>query len=345
MKSRAKREGGMDAERQRITIVGTGCIGASIGMGLRQSADASHLEIVGHDKDPRRARQARELGALDRATFNLDLALDRAQLVILAVPLAALHETLRDVGRLLNPGRDVVVTDTAHVKAPVWQWVKEALPPKAHYVGGDPFLAPGEEIRERPSGLEDASPELFRQAVYAIVARPETHPGAVRTVANLARVLGAQPLLMDPVEHDAVRSIASTVPSLVASALCLATMEAPGWQEVRRAADRGFATSTAAVTDDVASTRMAALLGREAAIRGLDAVIERLSEMRDALERGDAEALECWLSAAAEGRARWMVEALSRSWDMGGQAIEQDSLFERTLQVFIGKPFGGRRRT
>lgn len=334
----------MATEHQRITIVGTGCIGASMGMALRQSADASHLEIVGHDKDVQRARQAEKRGAVDRAILNLDLALDRAQLVIVAVPLAALHETLRDIGRLLDPDRDIVVTDTAHLKAPVWEWVRETLPPRAHYVGGDPFLAPDEEGGEPLSGLDDASPELFHQAVYAIVARPEMHPGAVRTVANLARVLGAQPLLMDPVEHDAVRLIASTVPALVASALCLATMEAPGWQEVRRAADRGFATSTAAATGDVVSTRMAALLGREAVVRGLDAVIARLSEMRDAIDQGDAEALERVLIAAAEGRARWMVEALSRSWDMGGQAIEQESLFERTLQILIGKQFGGRRR-
>ena len=76
----------MSSTTQRIAIIGTGCIGTSIGLALRQSADADHLEIVGHDRNPGVARQAKKLGAFDRVDFNLDIALNGAKLVILAVP-------------------------------------------------------------------------------------------------------------------------------------------------------------------------------------------------------------------------------------------------------------------
>ena len=82
----------MTASPQRMTIVGTGCVGASMGLAIRQSADADHLEVVGHDRDHGLARRARSLGAFDNVALNLDIALRGAKLVILAVPLAALRE-------------------------------------------------------------------------------------------------------------------------------------------------------------------------------------------------------------------------------------------------------------
>ncbi len=52
----------MDSNRQRITIIGTGCIGASIGLALHQSRDADHLEIVGHDREHGHARMGQKIG-------------------------------------------------------------------------------------------------------------------------------------------------------------------------------------------------------------------------------------------------------------------------------------------
>lgn len=328
--------------RQKVTVLGTGCVGASIGLALRQSRDADHLTIVGHDRDPGIARRAQALGAFDDVLLNLDLALQDSQLIVVAVPLAALRETLQDVGRLLDPNTGAVITDTGPLKRPVLTWAEAMLPAGVHYVGGDPFLAPGTGGWEPLRGLSDASGELFRDAVYAVTMRADDHPSAVRTVSNLALVLGATPLLMDPDEHDAVRLVGSTVPALVAAALFEATAEMPGWEEVRRAAGRTFATATAGASGDVASTRMAALLGRETVLRGLDAVMDRLGEMRAKLTEGDSEALEAELTSALEGRARWMLESQARSWQLGQQTPEQGSLFERTLQVLLGEGVVGR---
>lgn len=328
--------------RDRVTIIGTGCIGASIGMALRQSKDADHLEIVGHDRDAGLARQAQQMGAFTTTAINLSLALDGAQLVVLAVPLAELRETLQDVGRLLDPNVNVVVTDTAPLKQPALAWAEAALPASAHYVGGDPFLAPGVGGWEPLHGVADARPSLFHDAVYAIIARAEDHPSAVRTVANLALVLGATPLFMDPAEHDAVRLISTTVPALSAAALVRATVDAPGWEEVRRAAGRAFATATAGTPGDLASARMAALLGRDTVLRGLDALTAQLGALRQMVADGDASGLEAMLSSAAKERAHWMEQSRSRSWQFERPSIEQDSLFGRTLRTMLGSGIAGR---
>lgn len=329
---------------QRITVIGTGCIGTSIGLALRRSADADHLEIVGHDRNPGVARQAQKLGAFDRVDFNLDIALNGAKLVILAVPLASMREVLADVGKLLSPNAGVVVTDTAPLKAPVIAWAEELLPPGNHFVGADPFLAPGAGGWQNLTGPADACADLFDHALYAITARPEGHPSAARAVANLAHVLGAEPLYIDPVEHDAARVIANAVPGTVATALFQATAETPGWGEVRKAAARPFATATAAASGDAVSRRMLALLGRDTLLRGIDAVQDRLSALRTMVEQGDAEALENAFANTAQARTYWIVESQERIWDIERGPIQGDSLFQRTMHALLGEAITGKRK-
>ncbi|MBN2003635.1 MAG: prephenate dehydrogenase [Anaerolineae bacterium] len=325
-------------DKQRITIIGAGCIGASIGIALRKSADAGHLEVVGHDRDLGTARNAQKLGAFDRTEFNLHLALAGAKLVILAVPLSALREVLADVGRLLDANAGVVVSDTAPLKAPVLQWADELLPPGNHFVGADPFLAPGVGGWEPLSTEGDARADLFARAVYAITARAEDHPSAVRAVTNLALVLGAEPLFMNPAEHDAARLIGDAVPGIVAAALFQATVEAPGWGEVRKAAGRAFATATSGAADmEPISQRMMALLGQETLLRGLDAFQERLSALRGLIAEGNAEALEQTLGNVSKARAYWMAESRERIWDIEQGSTHQDGLFRRTMQALVGE--------
>ncbi len=332
-------------DKQRITIIGAGCIGASIGMALRKSPDADHLDVVGHDRDLATARHAQKLGAFDRVEFNLHLALSDAKLVILAVPLSALREVFGDVGRLLDANAGVVISDTAPLKVPVLQWADELLPPGNHFVGADPFLAPGMGGWEPLSTEGDARDDLFARATYVITARAAGHPSAVRAVTNLALVLGAEPLFMDPAEHDAARVMGDAVPALIATALFQATAGAPGWAEVRKAAGRAFATATAGAADtDSASQRMVALLGRETLLRGLDAFQERLSALRAVIAEGNAETLEQTLGNVAQARAYWMAESRERVWDIEQGSTNQDGLFRRTMQTLFGEGVTGKPR-
>ncbi|MCJ7550946.1 MAG: prephenate dehydrogenase/arogenate dehydrogenase family protein [Anaerolineae bacterium] len=327
----------MPSSRQRITVIGTGCFGASIGLAIRRSKDAEHLEVVGHDREHGIARQAKKLGAFDDVHFNLDLALRGAQLVVLAVPLAALREVLQDVGRLLEPNSGAVVTDIGNTKVPAIAWAAEALPEGVHYVGGDVFLAPESNGWEPLQGLSSASEDLFQDAVYAIMPQDDDHPSAVRTVNNLALTLGAAPLYMDPVEHDAVRAMASTLPALLSTVFFHAISETPGWPEVRRAAGREFASATAGASGDAPSLRMAALLGRETVLAGLDEVLVQLRSLRDMVAERDGEGLDTRLSGAVAGRARWMLATQTRAWQMTAETVEQGGLFQRTLHAMFGE--------
>lgn len=326
----------MTTKQQRITIIGTGCIGTSIGLALRNSRDAQRLELVGHDKEPGAVRRAEKTGALDRVEFNLDLALRGARLVILAVPLAEMREVLSDLGRLLEPDSGVVVTDTTHLKVPVLQWAGELLPRGAHFIGGDPLLAPAETGWGKAEGTESASAELFHRALYAITARPEDHPGAVKAVTNLARVLGAEPFFMDPAEHDAARILSDALPDFLATALLWAAVTTPGWDEVRKTANHSFSMATAAAAGLPPSRRMLALLGKETLLRGLDGVMERLAALRAALEQGDADTLDEAFKQVDEARYQWLVASRDRAWEAEPGAPDPADVFQRSLQALIG---------
>jgi prephenate dehydrogenase len=324
----------MADQRQRITIIGTGCIGASMGLALRQSEDADLFEVIGHDREYAIAQAGERRGAFHSAKLNLDMALRDAKLIILAVPLAEMESTLADIGRLLPPDTGAIVTDTALLKAPVLAWAQDLLPPGAHFIGGDPFLAP--DVEAGPAllrGHEQARADLFADAVYTITARPDDAPHAVETITNLALLLDAEPRFMAPAEHDAVRALANALPDLLGAALLRSVVAAPGWQETAKAIGHSFAHVTAAVAEEAASRQMMAHLSRGPLLRGIDALQAELSELRRHIEAGDSEALAAAYAEAAEARARWITRERAER----DASSEPPGLFQRLGRTFLGE--------
>jgi prephenate dehydrogenase len=93
---------------QQVAVLGLGLIGASIGLGLRRWASAQKggpaLRVVGYDHDLNRQRQAGGLKAVDVEARDLPSAVREADLVVLAVPVGAIEEVMRDISRHLKAG-------------------------------------------------------------------------------------------------------------------------------------------------------------------------------------------------------------------------------------------------
>jgi prephenate dehydrogenase len=249
-----------------------------------------------------------------------------------------MHEVLSDLGRLLESDSGVIVTDTAPLKAPVLAWADELLPAGVHFIGGDPILVPSEEGGYPPSSVADARPDLLERATYAITVRPTDAPEAIESVTNLAGLVGATPLYMDPVEHDGVRQLTRTLPDLAATALLRATSAHPGWSEMRKVASHRYATATAAIEGDLESRRLMAELGETALLSGLDNLIEELRALREAIAAGQVEDLGQRLQEAGKMRDRWLLQALSRNWEgESAPSPEMPSVAQRTLESLFGR--------
>ncbi len=295
----------------QVTIIGLGQIGSSIGMSLGEHKEKFHR--IGHDLDLRIARQAEKSGAVDKVAINLPSSVQNSDIVLLCLPIDQVRETLELISPELR--EDVVVMDTAPVKEVVAAWAGELLPEKRHYVGLTPVINPA-YLHELESGLEAAHADLFRKGMIAIVSPPKTPSEAIKLAADLTRLLGAEPLFVDPLEVDGLMASTHIVPQLLSAALLNATIDQPGWREARKVAGRAYAevTSPSSQLSEPKTLSRSALLNRENVLRSMDAVIAALQSLRGDLESEDEQALLLRLDRARDGRDLWWKQRQAADW-------------------------------
>ncbi len=298
----------------QITIIGLGQIGASIGLALGEHKDLVYR--VGHDKDARIAREAEKLGALDKVITNLPRSVEQADLVILALPVDQIHETLEIIAPDLK--ESAVVMDTAPVKESIAGWAKELLPDGRYYVGLTPVINPA-YLQQHDTGLESAHPDLFKDGLIAIVVPPGSASEAVKLAADLTRLLGSTPLFADPVEVDSFMSATHILPQLMAAALLNITVDQPGWREGRKMAGRAYAEVTGPIVQmgEHEALTSAALLAGDNILRVTDNLISALESLRNDIQKRDVEALSARLERARQGRQVWWQERVVAKWEEG----------------------------
>lgn len=300
----------MSTSRPKITIVGMGLIGSSIGMALRQAEVAD--TIIGHDRERSVSEQAKRQGAVDRAHWNLISACDGSDLVIIAEPLGYIEETLEALGPELRPG--CVVMDTASLKGPVMAWADKHLPERIHFVGSDPILG---TIIQGPGGTESARADLFQRGLFCLVPSPTAGADAVKLVTDLVTILGAKPLFPDVAEHDGLLAAVEHLPVLLSLGLLDTVIHQPAWRELRKVAGPTFDTSTKLVADGAATNSDLFILNKDNILRWIDVLSASLASIRELVDQEDAEALSGRFAAALEERQRWLADRTEGEWYEG----------------------------
>lgn len=286
----------------RVTIIGMGLIGTSLGMALRSADDKESglhgCVITGYDAQSRATTDARGRLAIDREARTLEEALHEAQLIILAVPAQALHDLFVEIAPLVPYGS--VVTDVASTKAQVLEWARELLPRTVDFVGGHPMAG-----KER-SGAKAADPALFKGAIYCLTPLAQTRQSAIELVDEMVRQVGAKTYYIDPTEHDHYVAGVSHLPFLLSTVLIEATSRSPAWREMTPLAATGFRDISRLASGDVEMHRDICLTNSTAMIRWIDDTIRILFETRDALESSNSDALEALFRHAREMREEWL---------------------------------------
>jgi prephenate dehydrogenase len=298
--------------KPRITIVGLGLVGASIGLALRQAEVAS--AVVGHDKDSGVNTRAKKLGAVDQTNWRLIPACENADLVILATPLGGIEPTLSAIASDLREG--CVVVDTASLKRPVVDWADEILPDGVHFVGGDPIIR---GPVEGEGGIESASADLFRNGLFCLTPSIKADPGAVKLVVDLVTILGAEPLFLDPLEHDGLLAAVDHLPSLLALAQMGAVTGQPAWRELRKVAGPSFENATRPMVADPADQSDLCIENRENIVRWIDLFTSSLASLRSSLVESDSEALAQRFAEALKERDEWSQLRAKGQWAEGAQ--------------------------
>lgn len=248
---------------KRVTIVGLGLIGGSIGLALRRAgavrvAAIDHADVVAQD---RAALAADELFALDD---GLPLGpLRDADLVVLAGPA---HAIIAALPAAVSEAR--VVTDTGSTKRRIMDAVT-GLERRGRFVPGHPMAGAA------TGGLASARPGLFEGQSW-LLCPEQSDADATATVRELIAVLGARPQEIGVDEHDRAVAVTSHVPQLFASALRVlaevrgaSEVAGPAFQDMTRVAG-----GPEAIWRDIFSTNREQVA---AAIRDLIATLEAVA--------------------------------------------------------------------
>lgn len=311
--------------KSRITIVGLGLVGGSIGLALKRAK--IEMEIVGHDRDSGVAGRAQKRGAVDKTDWNLIGACAGAGLVVLALPLDQIKPTLDALRTYLEPG--VIVTDTATTKVPVMEWAK-ALPPNVHFIGGDPIPSPRGPVRGH--GIEAADADLFKDATYCLVSSATAASSAIQTLTNFTAVLGAKPYFIDAAEHDGLVAGVGHVPALLETALAAVTMRSPGWRELGQVAGANYREATARLPQKAATGRAEFLANRDYLLQWIDRVVKVLRDLRGMLEREDGDGLEKLIESLNSEREKWQSARPEES----GPAVDWQEAQSSLSRLLLG---------
>jgi prephenate dehydrogenase len=268
---------------ERVAVLGLGLLGGSVALAVRSRGVAARVAGATRRREVREAALRR--GAVDEAGGFGDAA-DGADLVVLATPVFAMADVLRAVAPRLREG--ALVTDVGSVKAVLAETLPGLLPRGVRYVGAHPMAG------SHRSGFEHARADLFEGAP-CIVSRAADAAARDR-VCEFWRALGARVVLREPARHDAEVAWMSHVPHVVAFAFARALGLAPeGAQEV---AGSGFRDFTRIAHGDPELWGDILTANRKAIVAPLQAVAASLADLGQAIEAGDADAVERWIAEA-----------------------------------------------
>lgn len=193
----------------KVTIIGVGLIGGSMGLAMRGWSLAN--QVTGVDTDQANLELALELEAVHRISQNILEAVADVDLVVMATPVGLTPDLVALIAPHLQKG--CIVTDVGSTKADVVTKIEQLMPPGTCFIGGHPMT--GAET----AGVQGADRYLFENAVYILTPSKKTDMKALTKIKSLINGLGARCIELDPQEHDIMVAAVSHLPHLVATAL------------------------------------------------------------------------------------------------------------------------------
>ena len=151
----------------RITIIGSGSIGLSVGLGIR-AIGLKETELVGTSGARKWREKATETGAFDSVGGHLANALDGARLVILDTPAGETRELMEAIGPVLE--EDCRVTNTALSMVQSLEWADAYFREDTTFVAGRPL------VRTPSADLDAADGGIFEGADYCLVPSTTARP-------------------------------------------------------------------------------------------------------------------------------------------------------------------------
>jgi len=268
---------------KRVTIIGLGLIGGSLGLAIRERRLAE--EIIGVSRRQSTIRKAMSLGVVDRVTLDIKEGVCGSDFVILTAPVLTIIEIAKRIKGVLKKG--VIVTDAGSTKYDVVKNIEAIFPNGASFVGSHP-LAGSEK-----SGLNFVNKDLFKDAYCLLTKTPNTDSKAFKKIKIFWRRIGMRVVSMNAKQHDKIISKISHLPHAVSASLsntCRGidlSLAAGGFKDTTR-----ISSGSPELWKDIFLTN------RKNLARDINMLKKELSKLETALIRGDEKKILYFLKKA-----------------------------------------------
>ena len=279
---------------KKITIIGLGLIGGSIGLALKRAGNTAQL--IGVARSQKTLDVALERNLVERVEIDIVKSVEDADLVILATPLSSFKKIILEVSHNLKPG--CIVTDTGSSKLKVIEELSNVIPMGVSFIPGHPIA--GTEL----SGPEAGFAELFDDRWCVLTPTEDTNKDALNSIRLFWEELGSKVEIMNPEHHDRVLAITSHIPHLIAynivgTANDLANVTN---KEVVKYSAGGFRDFTRIAASDPKMWRDIFLYNDEAVLEMLSFFSKDLMKLKKAIEEKDSDLLQTFFENTREVR-------------------------------------------
>ena len=282
----------------RLALIGCGLMGGSLALAMQRACLVRH--VVAYSPSEGTLQAALQAGVIHEAAHSPADATAHADLVVVAVPVAATETVLRSIADSLSA--QTIVMDVGSTKQNVIEAAEATLGSHiGQFVPAHPIA--GKEV----AGIAHADPDLYRGKQVILTPGRATRIGALQQVTVLWEALGCKVQTMTAQAHDAAFAAVSHLPHLTAFALMHSILHQDAAADTLSLGGSGFRDFTRIAASDPAMWRDIFLCNREEILQQTDRLVDALHAFSRAIEANDGAQLQSMIAQASEARSQWRM--------------------------------------
>lgn len=287
----------MSKQFSRVVIAGVGLIGGSFALALKTAGVVN--QVVGIGRTRAALDNAKRLGVIDIVAENWADALRDTDLVLLAMPVGQMENSLRELMPHLES--KTLITDAGSTKSDVVAAARATLGDKiGQFIPAHPIAG------AEKSGVDAATATLFKDRRVVVTPLIENSHSDVEVIRQVWQQSGARVSELTPETHDQIFAAVSHLPHLLAFALVDEFASRENADELFAFAAGGFRDFTRIASSHPEMWRDICVANRGALLAELDAYMAHLMRARVLLASADASGLEAMFTAARKRRDEWI---------------------------------------
>lgn len=282
----------------KLSVIGVGLIGGSLGLALKQSLK-NEIYITGYGRNEDNLREAKRLGAIDSIALNLEDAAD-SDIIYLSTPVLKIVPIIKELTPFLNP--NTIITDAGSTKGEIFSEIKRILPKNIYYIAGHPMTG-----REK-SGVTAASADLFKDKTYIVIKDEETPQNAYDKLMNILKNIGAKFSYLPIEAHDSAASVISHLPHIAAAGLVHLLKQSENLDTAKYLIGGGFRDTTRIASSDPDMWADILMTNKDAIARDIDKYIDILSDIKSAVTAKDRDKFYSFFDESKKFRDNLLYE-------------------------------------